>query len=636
MTQQNHQEEGTMEDDRSAPAAESGLLAQWRPEGARYIFHGLMGRRLAANLEHWLLIAPQANPGMLEMFRDRDRSPRRDLVPWAGEFAGKYLTSAVGAWRLTHDERLRTQLDRFVDELIATQDADGYMGPYPREERFFGNTADGKHDLWDLWGHYHCLLGLYLWYKEVDYEPALLACRRAADLICDTFLDSDARVIDTGAEEMNMAIGHVLCLLHDETGEPRYLELARQVEQEWRIPPAGDYMRQALEGVPFFQTPKPRWESLHPIESMLCLYQVTGDDDYRRALEQIWHSIRGTDIHNTGGFTSGERATGNPYDPRAIETCCTVAWMVLSADLLHLSGDAQIADALEISTFNGALGAQHPSGRWWTYNTPMDGARRASAHDIVFQAREGTPELNCCSVNGPRSLALLPEWALMLSDEGPVLNYYGPCSIACDLPSGTRMRITQHTDYPVGGTIHLELDLAHAEHFLLRLRIPDWSVYKPQRDSGHDAQSGHHGEVNDSSRHRVWVNGHEAEGVQTGRYLALDRQWQPGDRITMELDLSLHTWLGEREATGKVSLYRGPLLLAYDRRFSAADPDELPAVDLSRLDAAETVEWAGGYPRPWLLVNVPTVDGGQLTLCDFATAGAAGTPYRTWLAYETE
>ena len=60
-----------------------------------------MRDRLAANLEQWLLVAPQANPGMLEMFRDRDRTPRRDLVPWAGEFAGKYLTSAVLAYRLT-------------------------------------------------------------------------------------------------------------------------------------------------------------------------------------------------------------------------------------------------------------------------------------------------------------------------------------------------------------------------------------------------------------------------------------------------------------------------------------------------------------------------------------------------------
>ena len=58
----------------------------------------------------------------------------------------------------------------------------------------------------------------------------------------------------------------------------------------------------------------------------------------------------------------------------------------------------------------------HPSGRWWTYNTPMDGDRKASAHDIVFQARAGTPELNCCSVNGPRVARDARDWAVMRDD----------------------------------------------------------------------------------------------------------------------------------------------------------------------------------------------------------------------------
>ena len=65
---------------------------------------------------------------MLQMFRDRDRSPRRDLVPWAGEFAGKYLTSAVLAQRLSPDERLHAYISAFVRDLIAAQDEDGYLG----------------------------------------------------------------------------------------------------------------------------------------------------------------------------------------------------------------------------------------------------------------------------------------------------------------------------------------------------------------------------------------------------------------------------------------------------------------------------------------------------------------------------
>src|SRR4029079_6255926 len=134
--------------------------------------------------------------------------------------------------------------------------------------------------------------------------------------------------------------------------------------------------------------------------------------------EHIWWSIAEGDRHNTGGFSSGEAATGSPYDSGAIETCCTVAWMALSVDMLRLTGNPVVADELEWSAWNAALGAQHPSGRWWTYNTPMDCQRTASARAIVFQALAGSPELNCCSVNGPRSLCLLADWAVMYSADG--------------------------------------------------------------------------------------------------------------------------------------------------------------------------------------------------------------------------
>lgn len=87
----------------------------------------------------------------------------------------------------------------------------------------------------------------------------------------------------------------------------------------------------------------------------------------------IYQSIRRTDRHNTGAFSSTEQAVGNPYDTRAIEACCVVAWGALCIDVLRLTGDPTFVDELELATYNAILGAQYPSGRWWTYNTPMDG-----------------------------------------------------------------------------------------------------------------------------------------------------------------------------------------------------------------------------------------------------------------------
>lgn len=180
-----------------------------KPVKGGFAFGGFTGERLTANLEQWLLIAPRTNPAMLQMFRDRDRTPRRELVPWAGEFAGKYLISAVQAYRITRDVRLRVLLDDVVAELTAVQDENGYLGPHPRSERLLGKTYNGKGALWDVWGHYHVMLGLLLWFQDTGHRPALSACCKAADLLCRTFLDGNTRVLDAGAEEMNMAVIHM-------------------------------------------------------------------------------------------------------------------------------------------------------------------------------------------------------------------------------------------------------------------------------------------------------------------------------------------------------------------------------------------------------------------------------------------
>lgn len=571
---------------------------------------GALGERAEANVRHWLLVADRANPAMLQIFRDRDRKPPRDLVPWAGEFAGKYLISAVQAMRLCRggvtEPLLHHHIGRFVEELIATQSPDGCLGPFPTSEGMIGKGR------WDLWGQYHCMLGLLTWSKETRDAAAMAACRRAADHFCRTFLDGTKRVVHAGSEEMNQSSAHVFALLHRETGEKRYLDMLRHIERDWETPPSGDYVRTALAGKPFYQTPKPRWESLHAVQAVAELHFITGGKKYRDAFEQIWWSIAEGDRHNTGGFSSGETATGNPYDPRPIETCCTIAWMAITRDMLRLNGDSRAADELEVSTWNGVLGAQHPSGRWWTYNTPMDGERKASAHDIVFQARAGSPELNCCSCNAPRGIGVLSEWAVMSMPDGIAVNYYGPCSIAMLHETCGKVKFEQDTQYPLGdGRVRIKVTPARPARMNLRLRVPGWSAKTSAR-----------------------VNGQEVAGAKPGTYLSVEREWRAGDRIELSLDMSVWAWPGERESAGKVSLYRGPILLAYDPRF-----DKLAAADVTPIDWRAGVELQptnvpNTGPAPLVLAKAKTRDGGSIHLCDFASAGAAGNLYRSWLPGE--
>ena len=230
-------------------------------------------------------------------------------------------------------------------------------------------------------------------------RQALAAASRIGDLLSQRFLGlKRPRLVNTGSTEMNLAPAHALCLLYDRTGVARYLELSRQIVDEFAAtdaqnrPLAGDYLRRGLAAEPFFTTPKPRWESLHPILALAALYRTTSEARFLSAFENLWWSIAELDRHNNGGFSSGEQAQGNPYHKGAIETCCTIAWMAMSVEMLRISGNPIVADELELSTLNSALGLFSPTGRWSTYNTPMDGVRKANYHDIVFQSRPGSPE----------------------------------------------------------------------------------------------------------------------------------------------------------------------------------------------------------------------------------------------------
>jgi DUF1680 family protein len=562
---------------------------------ARFKFGGIIGERVEANIDNWLLRAPIANPGMLEMFRVRDRQPAPSLVPWAGEFAGKYLISCVQALRMSEREDLRAHVENFVADLIATQADDGYLGPFPKHRRLLGE--------WDLWGHYHVMQGLLAWHDFSGEQRALIAVRKAADLICRTYLDGTRRIFDAGSHEMNMAVSHVLAELHRRTGEPRYLTLVREIEKDWER--AGDYARTGEEGVPFYKTPLPRWESLHDLQALAELWRITGEARYRNAFTSHWRTIREFDVRNTGAFSGGEQATGNAFAPSAIETCCTIAWMALSVDMLRVTGNSRVADELELSTFNGGLGAMQPSGRWWTYNTPMDGERKASAHDIVFQARAGTPELNCCSVNGPRGLGMLADWAVMRDASGDlVVNWQGPMEVTTKNAKGEKIVLKCAGRFPSDGHVTWSNS---GEVGTINFRVPAWAEKATAR-----------------------LGEKKLTEVKPGEYLRIET-WPAGEPIYFEFPLPLRTLEGQREQAGKVSIYRGPLLLAYDQRDNAFDEFAIPRVDASQLGDGALIEAQSktGF-APWLLVDVQTPRG-PLYLRDFATAGTNGTRYRSWL-----
>jgi DUF1680 family protein len=585
----------------------------YRPIDLNFRPEGWVGERVRANETNWLIPQPSTNPGMVEMFANRGNvravngpGDTRDPVAWAGEFAGKYLISVVQSLRLTGNSELERVAREFVQKLLMTQGTDGSLGmPLP----------------WDLWGQYHVMLGLLLWFEHTGDDFALIACKRAADLACTRYLPRPSAIAadNKGDDEKNQAIAHVLALLFERTGEERYRDLVFAIEAEWASSRCfqrdesgnfvnvncGNFVNNALAGKQFFEGTRSRWESLHDVQAIAQFYFLFRNENHRAAFEQIWWSIRTCDRHASGGFTSFEAATGNPFDPRYIETCGTVAWMALTIDMLRMTADSKAADELELSLFNAILGAQSPDGRHWTYHTAMGGIPIEGAHppaavlgyrcpsyyDLAWQARDRYPQLSCCSANGPRGLGCLSEWAIMRSSDAIVINFYGPSTALLAAPDGTPVTLHQQTTYPLDGVVRITVTPARENAFTILLRIPEWS------------QSS-----------RLQVNG-DVQTCVAGSYAKLLRVWQPGDVITLTLNMDVRVVAGLNTAWGRSAAYRGPLLLAYDTRFGTFDPLSMPAINLAAPIRVKT-DAQGAV----LLVSFPS-SSGEITFCDFASAG---------------
>ncbi len=597
-------------------ACQGGYAAEPRPakgeekmiplKSVHLQFEETMGKRVDANIEHWLLRMPDANPGVIDMFHRRDRQlPYPQVVPWAGEFAGKYLISAVQALDMTNDPRLEPAVREFVNKLIASQAEDGYLGPFTKKERLLSH--------WDLWGHYHCMLGLLMWYDRTGDERAMNCVLRAADLMCTIYVGTERRPVQAGAPETNnLAVMHVLANLYRRTGNPRYLELVRVIEEDMTT--VGDWLRQGEAGVPFhlLNGQGSRWESLHIVQGLAEMYRVTGEERYKKAVLTAWDSIRRYDRHPSGAFSTFERAAGSVYAGGQLETCCSVGWTALTLDVLELTGSPLAADELELTTWNQALGSQHPSGNWCTYDTPLNGVRAPSYHQINFQYRPSAPELNCCSVNGPRQYGLLRSWAVMEEPgemPGVVVNYYGPGTVTFTRSNGNPLTITQETRYPVEGVVKLHVAPKKKETFTLRLRIPAWSTTTAVRINGKD-----------------WP-----EKVAPGTYLTVTRAWKKGDCVELAFDMSPRSWTGAGIRTGRSVFYAGPLLLAYDTYNNATELPDLAPLDASAFRAELLPVEEKGVLAPMGLWKTKTTSGAEIVLTDFASVGAHGTEYASWL-----
>ncbi|MGV8093061.1 MAG: beta-L-arabinofuranosidase domain-containing protein [Mangrovibacterium sp.] len=458
-----------------------------------------------------------------------------------GEFWGKWFTSAALVYAWQPSAAYRNILDESVAELIKTQEADGRISSYSKENDF---------GPWDIWGRKYALLGLIAHYDQTGDKASLEAACRATDALIGIAGPGKKKLTETGLQIIgslsSCSVLEPVVKVYQRTGDKKYLDFAQYLVRLWSEPnsynPKGlRLIEDALAGVdPIFIAAPKGYEMMSCYEGLCELYRVTGEKRLLNAVVRFTEGVLRKEIMIVGSGSSGElwcdgvnRQTEILEQP--METCVTVTWMKLCYQLLQLTGDPVWADNLEISLYNALMGAMIDGGKWWAYFSPLIGERMPSPMQVP------ACESSCCVANGPRGLMITPLWSVMKSKSGPVINLYCKGSWTQKLGSGSELKLTQETNYPEGEKILIHVDLPRPEHFTIRLRIPNWN-----------------------KKCRLTVNNESIE-CEPGTYAKIDRIWKKGDQICLAMDLRGRI-VKAPGSMNDLAVMRGPIVLALDNR----------------------------------------------------------------------
>jgi DUF1680 family protein len=541
---------------------------------------GLLGDRCRKNALAWL--AAKDENELLAGFR-RGQSGAAE----AAQAAGRWLHAATLAFAYSKDLEQKAKLDRVAAVLIGVQLENGYLGaPQLAAETEQHAGGGATQDL---------LLGLLAYHAQTGNQAALDAAKRIGDLLLKSAPAPTTR--------FSYGLLEPVVLLFRSTKDDRYLTLARSITDQWEAESGAKPISVLTQQNTVRKTqPLKARELLSGLVGLCELYRATGEVKFLTPAINAWNDIVENQLLITGGASShgdwtDDKRFAYGFKDEAAETCVTVYWIELTAQLLRIRGDARYADELEKSIYNQLAAAQRPDGAAWAVYTPLEDKKLYSS------------ELTGCSAAGPLAWAMVPEFVYMSSDDGVVVNFLTPGAAFLKV-RGESITVKQEVVYPLDGRVMITVTVPKPMKFALRVRTPAWSQ----------------------------INGFKSK---PGQYWLLRQTWSKTQTITLDFSIPVRVLKGGGAADGKIAIARGPQILALDKVYN---PELEPLTAYAPAVAEPRLTMSANYRDPDGLSVFETEgvavedtarhkagDRVTIRLVSFAAAGAHGHEYRVWL-----
>ncbi len=526
-----------------------------------------------------------------DLFRERIPSSDDPRAWWDAETRGNWLWGYVMMAHLAEAPEHQERVAELASALLATQDADGYIGIYGPRERY--RHADGENG--ELWAQSRALLALIAQHEATGDRRILAAVRRAADLTVRRYATGNPCFRRGGrtARDALTGLTHGLCYLdalewlHDATGESAYADAGVRLYEQFSA--MAPFPNDDL-ALPCLADPKAHFggHAVHTAEHLRALLWASA-----LAPERVPPAAVATALHRlalnrlpSGALIGDEGIHGLPVPDAGYEYCTLVELAFSLGSAVRWLGRGAPGDWLETLVYNAVQGARLPDGRALGYlsaDTRLSAtAGRRDSHSggqpgRRFKYSPTHDDVACCC--NPNAVRVLPQLVARMwmrtADGGLAAIVYGPCELRTTV-GDVGVTIVEETRYPFEDAVALRVEPARPVEFTLLLRRPAWD-----------------------GAMEVAATGAEAEVA--GDWFRIRKRWAPGDRVRVTF-----TWKVRAEPypTGEAAVLRGPLQFAAPLRHRMAVIREYPGEHLCDYDM-HPVDIAEGYRVPVLDSRAP-------------------------------
>ncbi len=473
-----------------------------------------------------------------------------------GHFLGHWLSAAASLAANTGDQEIKGKADYIISELARCQRENGgeWAGSIP--EKYLDWLARGKR----VWApHYtlhKTLMGLWDMYAVGGNSQALDILIKWARWFYRWSGQFSLEQMDDILDVETGGMLEVWANLYGLTGDPEHAALMQRYDRR--------RLFDALVAGKDVFTNMHMNTTIPEVHGAARAWEVTGEERWREIVEAYWRlGVTQRGYYVTGGQTNGE--VWSPPNQlsarlgfRTQEHCTVYNMMRLAEYMYRWTGDPIYADYWERNLWNGILAQQHPDTGMIAYFLPL--------HAGAVKAW-GTPteDFWCCHGSLVQAHTIYVDNIAYTDEQGVVIAQYIPGEITWQvggIPVSLRLQSDPQlkaVHRPQSDVHTIKLSASQPVEFNLRLRLPWWSVGKPE----------------------ITLNGEtRSADLSPSGYLELKRVWKD-DIVQIRLPRKLVAVpLPDNPQT--IALMDGPVVLA------GLNPDQSKTIgSRKRVDAKE-------------------------------------------------